>query len=135
MTSPRTAQFATDVAGADAYVPASPSPVDALRAARPEGVDAVLDTAMLGQAIIGAVVDGGTFVTTRLDALPQTERNIRVRLTQVGGDAATLHDAVRSGRLGRADTAGRRDLSAPGGGPGATLAWSRADCRAASFSR
>lgn len=94
--------FATDVAGADAYLPASPSPVDALRAVRPEGVDAVLDTAMLGQAIIGAVVDGGTFVTTRLDALPQTERNIRVRLTQVGGDAATLttlSDLAASGEL------------------------------------
>ncbi|WP_158647353.1 hypothetical protein [Actinoplanes sp. ATCC 53533] len=32
---------------------------------RPDGVDAVLDTVMLGQAIIGAVVDAGTFVTTR----------------------------------------------------------------------
>jgi len=94
--------FATDVAGADAYVPASESPVDALRAVRPEGVDAVLDTAMLGQAIIGAVVDGGTFVTTRLDALPQAERNIRVRLTQVGLDAATLttlSDLAASGEL------------------------------------
>jgi len=95
-------RFATDVAGADVYVPASPSTIDALRAVRPEGVDAVLDTAMLGQAIIGAVVDGGTFVTTRLDALPQAERNIRVRLTQVGGDAATLttlSDMASSGEL------------------------------------
>jgi NADPH:quinone reductase len=95
-------KFATDVAGADAYVPASQSPIDALRAVRPEGVDAVLDTAMLGQAIIGAVVDGGTFVTTRLDALPQTERNIRIRLTQVGEDAATLttlSDMAASGEL------------------------------------
>ena len=95
-------KFATDVAGADAYVPASQSPTDALRAVRPEGVDAVLDTAMLGQAIIGAVVDGGTFVTTRLDALPQVERGIRVRLTQVGGDAATLttlSDLASSGDL------------------------------------
>jgi NADPH:quinone reductase-like Zn-dependent oxidoreductase len=95
-------KFATDVAGADAYVPASDSPIDALRSVRPEGVDAVLDTASLGQAIIGAVVDGGTFVTTRLDALPQAERNIRVRLTQVGEDAATLttlSDLAASGEL------------------------------------
>src|SRR5690349_17904083 len=35
--------FATDVAGADAYVPASSSPVHAVRAVRPGGVDAVLD--------------------------------------------------------------------------------------------
>jgi len=95
-------KFATEVAGADAYVPASASPIDALRAVRPAGVDAVLDTAMLGQAIIGAVVEGGTFVTTRLDALPQAERGIRVRLTQVGGDAATLttlSDMATSGEL------------------------------------
>jgi D-arabinose 1-dehydrogenase-like Zn-dependent alcohol dehydrogenase len=94
--------FATEVAGADAYVPASESPVDALRALRPEGVDAVLDTATLGQAVIGAVVDGGTFVTTRMDALPKTERNIRVRLTQVAGDASiltTLSDLAASGEL------------------------------------
>lgn len=95
-------KFATEVAGADTYVPASQSPVDAVRAARPEGVDAILDTASLGQAVIGAVVDGGTFVTTRLDALPRTERNIRVRLTQVGEDAATLttlSDLAASGEL------------------------------------
>jgi NADPH:quinone reductase len=95
-------EFATDVAGADAYVPTSDSPVDALRSVRPEGVDAVLDTASLGQAIIGAVVDGGTFVTTRLDALPRAERNIRIRLTQVGEDAATLttlSDLAASGEL------------------------------------
>jgi NADPH:quinone reductase-like Zn-dependent oxidoreductase len=95
-------KFATDVAGADAYVPASHSPIDALRSVRPGGVDAVLDTASLGQAIIGAVVDGGTFVTTRLDALPCAERNIRIRLTQVGEDAATLttlSDLAASGEL------------------------------------
>lgn len=94
--------FATDVAGADAYLPASPTPVEALRALRPEGVDAVLDTAGLGQAIVGAVVDGGTFVTTRLDALPQPQRNIRLRLTQVGRDAATLttlSDMAAAGEL------------------------------------
>lgn len=94
--------FATDVAGADAYLPASQSPVDALRAVRPQGVDAVLDTAALGRTIIGAVVDGGTLVTTRLDALPEPERDIRVRLTQVGLDAATLttlSDLAASGGL------------------------------------
>ncbi len=84
------------------YVPASQAPVEAVRKVRPEGVDAVLDTAMLGQAVIGAVADGGRFVTTRLDALPQTERGIRVLLTQVGRDGAmltTLPDLAAAGDL------------------------------------
>ncbi|GAA3369750.1 NADP-dependent oxidoreductase [Streptomyces antimycoticus] len=95
-------QFATTVAGADDYVPGGGDVVGAVRALRPEGVDAVLDTAMLGQALIGAIADGGTFVTTRLDALPQAERGIRVRLTQVGADASmltTLSDMAASGEL------------------------------------
>ncbi|WP_371573279.1 NADP-dependent oxidoreductase [Streptomyces sp. NBC_01314] len=95
-------KFATEVAGADVYVPASQTPAEAVRKVRPEGVDAVLDTARLGQAVIGAVADGGRFVTTRLDALPQAERGIRVLLTQVGPDAAmltTLSDLAAAGDL------------------------------------
>jgi NADPH:quinone reductase-like Zn-dependent oxidoreductase len=94
--------FAMDIAGADAFVPASESPVDAVRALYPEGVDAVLDTASLGQALIGAVSDNGTFVTTRMDALPAPERGIRVRLTSVAADGAmltTLSDLAASGEL------------------------------------
>ena len=94
--------FAIDIAGADAFVPASESPVDAVRALYPQGVDAVLDTASLGQALIGAVSDNGTFVTTRMDALPQPERGIRVRLTQVAAEGSmltTLSDLAASGKL------------------------------------
>lgn len=94
--------FAIDIAGADAFVPASESPVDAVRALYPQGVDAVLDTASLGQALIGAVSDNGTFVTTRMDALPQPERGIRVRLTQVAAEGSmltTLSDLAASGEL------------------------------------
>jgi hypothetical protein len=88
--------------GADVYVSASQPLVEAVRTVRPEGVDAVLDTARLGQAVIGAVADGGRFVTTRLDALPQAERGIRVLLTQVGPDGAmlsTLSDLAAAGDL------------------------------------
>lgn len=95
-------EFATKVAGADVYVPASQAPAEAVRKVRPEGVDAVLDTAMLGQAVIGAVADGGRFVTTRLDALPQAERGIRVLATHVSPDAAmltTLSDLAAAGNL------------------------------------
>jgi NADPH:quinone reductase-like Zn-dependent oxidoreductase len=94
--------FAIDIAGADAFVPASASPVGAVRALYPEGVDAVLDTASLGQALIGAVSDNGTFVTTRQDALPQPERGIRVRLTSVAAEGSmltTLSDLAASGEL------------------------------------
>ncbi|MEU9213421.1 NADP-dependent oxidoreductase [Streptomyces sp. NPDC048415] len=92
--------FVTSVLGADAFVPASENPAAAVRRLYPHGVDAVLDTTLLG--VIAAVRDGGTFVTTRMDALPQAERGIRVRLTQVSPDAAmltTLSDLATSGAL------------------------------------
>jgi NADPH:quinone reductase-like Zn-dependent oxidoreductase len=92
--------FVTNVLGADAFVPASENPAAAVRQLYPHGVDAVLDTTLLG--VIAAVRDGGTFVTTRMDALPKAERGIRVRLTQVSPDAAmltTLSDLATSGAL------------------------------------
>ncbi|MER6134092.1 NADP-dependent oxidoreductase [Streptomyces sp. NPDC001815] len=95
-------EFATETAGADVYVPASQPLVEAVRTVRAEGVDAVLDTARLGDAVIGAVADGGRFVTTRRDAMPEAERGIRVLLTQVGPDAAmltTLSDLAAAGDL------------------------------------
>ena len=61
-----------------------------------------MDTTTLGGRLIGAVTDGGTFVTTRMDALPLSERGIRVRLTQVAPDSAmltTLFDLASAGAL------------------------------------
>jgi NADPH:quinone reductase-like Zn-dependent oxidoreductase len=95
-------EFVTTVLGADAFVPSSDAPTAAVRQLYPNGVDAVLDTTTLGSRIIGAVTDGGTFVTTRMDALPEPERGIRVRLTQVSPDAAmltTLSDLAATGAL------------------------------------
>jgi NADPH:quinone reductase-like Zn-dependent oxidoreductase len=92
--------FVMNVLGADAFVPGSEDPAAAVRRLYPHGVDAVLDTAMLG--VIAAAKDGGTFVTTRMDAVPQAERGIRVRLTSVGPDAAmltTLSDLAAAGAL------------------------------------
>jgi NADPH:quinone reductase-like Zn-dependent oxidoreductase len=94
--------FVTTVLGADAFVPSSENPTAAVRQLLPNGVDALLDTTTLGSRIIGAVTDGGTFVTTRMDALPKPERGIRVRLTQVSPDAAmltTLSDLASTGSL------------------------------------
>jgi NADPH:quinone reductase-like Zn-dependent oxidoreductase len=94
--------FVTTVLGADTFVPAAADPSGAVKEFYPDGVDAVLDTATLGSRIIGAVKDGGTFVTTRMDALPEPERGIRIRLTQVSPDAAmltTLSDLATAGAL------------------------------------
>ncbi len=94
--------FVTTVLGADTFVPATVDPLRAVQQLYPDGVDAVLDTASLGTRIIGAVKDGGTFVSTRMDALPEPERGIRVLLTKVSPDAAmltTLSDLATAGVL------------------------------------
>ena len=94
--------FVTTVLGADTFVPSTADPSGAVQQFYPDGVDAVLDTARLGARIIGVVKDGGTFVTTRMDALPEPERGIRIRLTQVSPDAAmltTLSDLAAAGAL------------------------------------
>ena len=95
-------EFVTTVLGADAFVPSSEDPTPAYAGSDPDGVDGVLDTTTLGGRLIGAVTDGGTFVTTRMDALPLSERGIRVRLTQVAPDGAmltTLSDLASAGAL------------------------------------
>ena len=95
-------EFVTAVLGADTFVPATADPSGAVQQLYPDGVDAVLDTARLGTVVIRAVKDGGTFVTTRMDALPEPERGIRIRLTQVSPDAAmltTLSDLATAGTL------------------------------------
>jgi NADPH:quinone reductase-like Zn-dependent oxidoreductase len=95
-------EFVTTVLGADAFVPSSADPVAAVRQIYPNGVDALLDTAAQGGRIIGAVTDGGRFVATRVDAVPEPERDIRVQLTRVSPDAAmltTLSDLAAMGAL------------------------------------
>jgi NADPH:quinone reductase-like Zn-dependent oxidoreductase len=95
-------EYVTTVLGADSFLPSSEDPTAEVRQLYPNGVNAVLDTTTLGSRIIGAVTDGGIFVTTRADALPHPERGIRVRLTQVAPDAAmltTLSDLAATGAL------------------------------------
>jgi NADPH:quinone reductase-like Zn-dependent oxidoreductase len=59
------AQDETFVRGLSAvFVPRSADPASAIRAAADGPVDAVLDTAGIGGAALGAVRDGGTFVIT-----------------------------------------------------------------------
>ncbi|MFC9295194.1 NADP-dependent oxidoreductase [Streptomyces sp. NPDC057011] len=61
--------------GADVVVPrgsTAEETVAAYRAAAPGGVDALIDAAVLGEAALGAVRDGGTLVTCRPYELPAT---------------------------------------------------------------
>ncbi|MCW2673178.1 MAG: NADPH:quinone reductase [Frankiales bacterium] len=95
-------EFVLDVAGADAFIPASDDPAAAVLALHPSGVDGVLDTTPLGQRLMRALKDNGTFVTTRPDAVPQQERSVRVHLTQVAADNAALtrlSDLAAAGEL------------------------------------
>jgi NADPH:quinone reductase len=62
----------------------------AVRAVRPDGVDAVLDAALLGQPALGAVRDGGAFVSASAPAAPAAERGLRVQAVSVRPDAAQL---------------------------------------------
>jgi NADPH:quinone reductase-like Zn-dependent oxidoreductase len=75
-------QFVLGELGAEDYLPAG-SKIS-------RQYDAVLDTAALGDAVVDAVKDGGTFVTTRGDFAPTAQRGIRIRVTSIGADAARL---------------------------------------------
>jgi NADPH:quinone reductase len=87
--------------GAAAAVTADQGDVGAaVRAVLPEGADALLDTASIGQAALGAVRDGGRYVT--VTDVPPPERGITVtrsfgRMDEQG--LATLVDMATSGRL------------------------------------
>jgi NADPH:quinone reductase-like Zn-dependent oxidoreductase len=104
LDEPADEQFVTSVLGADSYLPRSDDPVLAARNLFPDGVDGVLDTASLGDRIIGAVRDDGRYVTTdpREEAMPQPQRGIRARATLAVGDGSrltTLSDLAGAGQL------------------------------------
>jgi len=72
----------------------------AVRGLYPDGVDAVIDAALLGPAVIGAVRDGGQLLAVRPYAGPaedgKAERDITVHLVLVGQH---LHEGHRIGEL------------------------------------
>jgi NADPH:quinone reductase len=78
----------------------------AVRALYSSGVDAVIDAALLGTAVIGAVRDGGQFLAVRPYQGPaegdRAERHITVHLVLVGQH---LHEGDRLAEL--ADLASR----------------------------
>jgi NADPH:quinone reductase-like Zn-dependent oxidoreductase len=84
------------------FVRRSADPAGAIRAAADGPVDAVLDTAGIGGAALGAVRDGGSLVTTIPPSAPSAERDIQVSALQVeanGGQLAELVALAEQGKL------------------------------------
>ncbi len=104
--------------------------VTSARERLPDGAGAVLDAAPVGPGIIGAVRDGGRFVTVLAPLAPQPERGITVDTFSVALDPKRLADlAVQAAdgalttrvavRLPLAEAAGAHRLLAAGtAGPG-----------------
>ena len=76
--------------------------VTTVRAILPGGADALLDTASLGGATLGAIRDGGRYVTTT--APPESERGISVTNIFARADAAALSTLVEMATAGRLHT-------------------------------
>ena len=91
--------------GAHVVVPRGPDVAAAIRRAVPDGVDALLDAAVMGAPVLPAVRDGGQVIAVRPFA-GQTERDITVSLVLV---FRHLHEADRLARL--AELAARRTLT------------------------
>ena len=70
--------------GADVVVPRGERYVEAVRAEVPDGVDGLYDTALLHEAVFGAIRDGGTMVVVRGWKPDETERGIVVKQVFVG---------------------------------------------------
>ena len=90
--------------GAHRVVPRGEGTEPELREIYPDGVDAILDAALLGPAVIGAVRDGGQLLAVR-PYQGETERDIEVHLVLVsnhlheGHRIAELADLVSKGVL------------------------------------
>lgn len=100
--------------GADVVVPRGEAfSAAAIRAAFPDGVDAVIDAALLGPAILPAVRDEGRLIAVRPFA-GESERGIDIALALVG-DYATNQQALRE--LSRQAGAGELTLRVAGSYP------------------
>ncbi|MFB9687360.1 NADP-dependent oxidoreductase [Amycolatopsis plumensis] len=81
--------------GATEFVPRGPSLGDRVRAVVPGGVDAALDTALLGLDTLDAVRGGGEFVAFAAGAAPLPLRGIRVRSVWIRADGERLAELAR----------------------------------------
>jgi NADPH:quinone reductase len=91
--------------GAHVVVPRGPDVAAAIRRAVPDGVDALLDAAVMGAPVLPAVREGGQLMAVR-PFTGETEREITVSLVLVFHH---LHEAARLARL--AELAARRTLT------------------------
>jgi NADPH:quinone reductase-like Zn-dependent oxidoreductase len=82
------------------FVPRSDDPAAAIREAAGGPVDAVLDTAGLGETVLGAVRDDGSFVTTLPPRVPSSVRGIDVSSVQVAADGHRLGELVELAEQG-----------------------------------
>jgi NADPH:quinone reductase len=69
--------------GADIVVPRGADFVGAVREVMPDGVDGLYDTALLHEAVLAAIADGGSMVVVRGWKPDETERGIVVRQVMV----------------------------------------------------
>jgi NADPH:quinone reductase-like Zn-dependent oxidoreductase len=81
------------------FVPRGPDLADRVRALVPGGVDAVLDTALLGLDALDAVRGGGEFVAFAAGAAPISLRGIRVRHVWIRADGERLAGLAAAGTL------------------------------------
>ncbi|MFJ1705343.1 NADP-dependent oxidoreductase [Kitasatospora sp. NPDC088346] len=86
------------------FVEAGDDAVATVRALVPAGVDAVLDTALTGAALLPAVRDGGTFLAVRPPAAPESQRGIRVVVVNVRPDGRQLGEITKLAEDGRLTT-------------------------------
>ena len=90
--------------GAHEVVPRSDNPAAAFRAMAPGGVDGLVDAAVIDEAALGAIRDGGALATVRLWDSP-TDRDIRIEPVWVQSDNRNtqaleeLAEHLRTGRL------------------------------------
>lgn len=83
--------------GADVVVERGPDVAAAIRRQVPEGVDAVVDTALIGPPVLAAIRDGGQLIAVRPFA-GETERSITVTLVFV---LDYVHEAAKLAELAR----------------------------------
>ncbi|HEX6524709.1 MAG TPA: NADP-dependent oxidoreductase [Streptosporangiaceae bacterium] len=85
-------EFVTSRGGT--LVERSPDPAAAIRAVAPGGVAGLVDTALLGMAVIGAVRDGGKFIAALQHRAPAPERGVQVSSFLVHSDARPLAELI-----------------------------------------
>jgi len=96
------AQDETFLTARDAiFVPRGDEPARAVRAVTPDGVDGLLDAAVLGAGVLGAVRDGGGYVGVVAPAAPPAERQVRVKVVGLRSDGGRLRELVRLVEQGR----------------------------------